>query len=195
VDFIRVRPWYEFDFTTRLKRLWTQTKPFGPHLGRKLERRYALTTEYLVKAVYGKIIEKATHTAYEKPIVTTSVVVDAWPACDRLPPDVGLLSQPAENKTLLALPRYQGFMAPAVALAACGADFQEIAGNHGIILVSVLGPLGQAQPPGTEIMIRQPIITQPGKEREVLVIPIAKLGSVLRGFTAQGLTLEHIFDY
>src|SRR3984957_6472625 len=48
VDFIRVRPWYEFDFTARLKRLWTQSL-LGPHPFRKLERRYALTTEYLVK--------------------------------------------------------------------------------------------------------------------------------------------------
>jgi hypothetical protein len=195
VDFIRVRPWYEFDFTARLKRLWTQTSFSGPHLFRKLERRYALTTEYLVKAVYGKIIEKATHSAYEKPILTTSVIVGPWPACERPPPDAALISQPKEDEALLSLPRYQDFMAPAIALANCGAEFKEIAGNRSVILVSALGPLGQAQPSDTEVMIRQPIITQPGKEREVLVIPVAKLASVLRGLRAQGLTLEHIFDY
>jgi hypothetical protein len=195
VDFIRVRPWYEFDFTARLKRLWTQTSFSGPHLFRKLERRYALTTEYLVKAVYGKIIEKATHSAYEKPILTTSVVVGPWPACERPPPDVALISQPKEDEALLSLPRYQDFMAPAMALANCGAEFKEIAGNRSVILVSALGPLGQAQPSDTEVMIRQPIITQPGKEREVLVIPVAKLASVLRGLRAHRLTLEHIFDY
>jgi hypothetical protein len=195
VDFIRVQPWYEFDFTTRLKRLWTQTSLSGPHLLRKLERRYALTTEYLVKAVYGKIIEKATHTAYEKPILTTSVVVGPWPACEKAPPDVALISQPTADEALLSLPRYQDFMAPAMALALCGAEFKEIAGNRSVILVSALGPLGQAQPSGTAVMIRQPIITQPGKEREVLVIPLPRLASVLRGLSAQGLTLEHIFDY
>ena len=195
VDFIRVRPWYEFDFTARLKRLWAHTSFFGPHFVRKLERKYALTTEYLVKAVYGKIIEKATHTAYEKPIVTTSVVIGARPACDRVPQDVELVTQSGQNETLVTLPRYQGFMAPAAALAACGADFKEIAGNHGVILISALGPLGRAQPPGTEVMIRQPIITQPGREREVLVVPVSKLASVLRDLTPDGLTLEHIFDY
>jgi hypothetical protein len=195
VDFIRVRPWYEFDFTARLKRLWTQTSLFGHYPLRKLERRYALTTEYLVKAVYGKIIEKATHTAYEKPIFTTSVVVGRWSACDRTPPEVALISQPMEDEALLSLPRYQDFMAPAMELAICGADFKEIAGNRSVILVSAIGPLGQARPSDTEVMIRQPIITQPGKEREVLVIPVTKLASVLRGLSPQGLTLEHIFDY
>jgi hypothetical protein len=195
VDFIRVRPWYEFDFTARLKRLWTQTSPSGSHPFRKLERRYALTTEYLVKAVYGRIIEKATHTAYEKPILTTSVVVSPWPVCERVPPDVAMVSQPKEDEALLVLPRYQDFMAPATGLAKCGADFQEIAGNHSVILVSALGPLGRPPPSDTEVMIWQPIITQPGKEREVLVVPVTKLASVLRGLSAQGLTLEHIFDY
>jgi hypothetical protein len=195
VDFIRVRPWYEFDFMARLKRLWTQTSLSGPHPFRKVERRYALTTEYLVKAAYGKIIEKATHTAYEKPIVTTSAVIDPWPACERVPANVALISQPKEGEALLALPRYQDFMTPAMTLAMCGADFKEIAGNHSVILVSALGPLGQAQPSDTEVMIRQPIITQPGKEREVLIIPVTKLASVLRDLNAQGLTLEHIFDY
>ena len=195
VDFIRVRPWYEFDFTARLKRLWTQTSLSGPHLFRKLERRYALTTEYLVKAVYGKIIEKATHSAYEKPILTTSVVVGPWPACERAPPDVALVSQPKVDEALLALPRYQDFMKPAMALAMCGAEFKEIAGNTGVILLSAIGPLGQAPPSDTQVMIRQPIITRPGKEREVLVVPVAKLASVLRGLSAQGLALEHLFDY
>jgi hypothetical protein len=195
VDFIRVRPWYEFDFTSRLERLWTQTSIFGPHLLRKIERRYALTTEYLVKAVYGKIIEKATHTAYERPIVTTSVVVDGWPACEHLPPDAKVVSQPSAEEVQLMLPRYQDFMAPAVALAICGAEFKEIAGNRSVILVSALGPLGRPQPERTEVMIRQPVITQPGMEREVLIIPVAALGSTLRGFNAQALTLEHIFDY
>lgn len=195
VDFIRVRPWYEFDFAARLKRLWMQSDYSGPHLFRKLERRYALTTEYLVKAVYGKIIEKATHRAYEKPILNTSVLVEPWPACETPPPRVALILQPKEDEALLSLPRYQDFMAPSMALANCGAVFKEIAGNRGVILVSMLGPLGQAQPSDTEVMIRQPIITQPGREREVLVVPVAKLASVLRGLPAQGLTLEHIFDY
>ncbi len=195
VDFIRVRPWYDFDFLARLKRLWMQTSLSGPRPFRKLERRYALTTEYLVKAVYGKIIEKATHSAYEKPILTTSVVVEPWPACEPVPPDVALVSRPKDDEALLTLPRYQDFMAPATALAICGADFKEIAGNRSVILVSALGPLGQAQPSDTEVMIRQPIITQPGKEREVLIIPVMKLASVLRNLSAHGLTLEHIFDY
>jgi hypothetical protein len=195
VDFIRVRPWYEFDFTARLKRLWMQTSAFGPHLIRKWERRYALTTEYAVKAVYGKLIEKATHSAYEQPIDSTSVVVDGWPNCDQLPLGANLISRPVDSVALLALPRYEAFMAPAMSLARCGAHFQEIAGNRTIILISAIGPVDAPAPPDSSVMMRQPIITQHGRERVVLIVPVAKLGGTLQVLESRGLTLEHIFDY
>ena len=38
VDFIYLRPWYEFDFLASLKSLWTDTSFFGPDMLRKLER-------------------------------------------------------------------------------------------------------------------------------------------------------------
>jgi hypothetical protein len=53
VDFIRVLPFYEFDFSDKLFKLWTETRLWGPNPVRKWERKYALTTEYGIKAVYS----------------------------------------------------------------------------------------------------------------------------------------------
>jgi hypothetical protein len=47
VDFIRVRPWYEYRFFPRLRALWNDTSLTGPDMIRKWERKYALTTELL----------------------------------------------------------------------------------------------------------------------------------------------------
>ena len=80
VDFIRVNPWYDYDFLDKLARLWTQTGWWGPDLLRKWERKYALTTEYAIKAVYGWLIMKATKASYEAPLLVTAVVVDRLPA-------------------------------------------------------------------------------------------------------------------
>ena len=46
------------------ERLWTTTDYLGPGLLRKWERKYALTTEYLVKAVYGWLIGQGTAAGY-----------------------------------------------------------------------------------------------------------------------------------
>jgi hypothetical protein len=195
VEFIRYRPWYEFDFRTRLERLWTETPLVGPHMVRKWERKYALSTEYLVKAAYGWLITKASDTIYDPIRDTTLVLVDHWPACDEAPPTVKELSRTTDGSVLLALPRYQGFMQPASALARCGVRFEEIAGNRTEILVSVLGPANAPAPPGTHPMARQPIITEPGRERTVLIVPVIELAPILRSLEGGGSTLEHIFDY
>jgi hypothetical protein len=195
VDFIRIEPWYEFDFLARLKGLWTRTDLFGPHLLRKWERRYALTTEYLIKAGYGRLIRIGTHASYDAPIPTTTVVTDHWPVCDHPPANVAVLKTVVNGETLLALPRYEPFRVPAVALTHCGAVFKEIAGNRGVILVSAIGPTHAVEPPNTEAVMRQPIITQSGRERIVLVVPVAQLARTLVGFDSDGLVLEHLFDY
>src|SRR6185503_16301554 len=69
VDFIRKEPWYLFDFTGALKGLWRDTT-------RKWERRYALSTEYLVKAGYGWLIKLGTRSVYDVALLTTQVVAD-----------------------------------------------------------------------------------------------------------------------
>lgn len=194
VDFIRYRPWYEFDFAARLRGLW-QTDRLGHNMLRKWERRYALTTEYGVKAAYGWLIGLATHSIYDMPRELTSVAVTQWPVC---PAGVeqALPILRTERATVLTLPRYEGFRAPMLALAGCGAEFEEIAGNRTVMLVSVIQIQGaDALSPAT-VLLRQPILTEPGRERVLYVVPIPALGGVLRTLAAAKSTeLEHLFDF
>lgn len=189
VDFIRVRPWYEFDFAARLKALWTSTPLTGPHLLRKWERRYLLTSEWGAKAIYGWLIGKATHAAYEVPKDTTLAVVRGLPADLAVPGMQRLRTQ--GNEALVALPRYQAFTAVATGLARRGVQFVEIAGNRGAILVSRIVPVSAPVPSAGHVVIRQPILTRPGWQRQALEVPVTDLSGVL----ADGDTVEHVFDY
>ena len=194
VEFVRVRPWYEFDFMRGLKALWTDTPLWGPDPLRKWERRYILTTEWLVKAAYGAALEKATHSTFAKPEVTSYAVLDG-PV--EAMPDAGVPApeQRAGNQALVALPRYQGFTTAAIALARRGVGFVEIAGNTDVILASVVVPVAQPAPAGVRMRIRQPILTRPGYERRVFEVPVAQLGPWLAAHAARGDRLEHVFDY
>jgi hypothetical protein len=116
VDFIRVSPWYDFDFVTPLKRLWAEPA-MGEHLLRKWERRYALTTEYVVKAGYGWAIRKATHASYEAPILVTAAVVKGLPE-GYAAKDEQVLERRPDGRALLLIPRYQAFTDHALALCA-----------------------------------------------------------------------------
>ncbi len=194
VEFVRVRPWYEFDFVKPLKALWTDTPWWGPDPLRKWERRYLLTSEWAVKAMYAAALEKATHSAFAAPEITSYAVLDgpveAIPAADVPEPE-----QRAGTQALVALPRYQGFTTAAIALARRGVGFVEIAGNTDVILASVVVPVAQPVPPGLRVRIRQPILTRPGHERRVFEVPVAQLGPWLAAHAERGDRIEHVFDY
>ncbi|NML42837.1 hypothetical protein HHL11_03670 [Ramlibacter sp. G-1-2-2] len=196
VDFIRVLPWYEYDFGKQLKTLWTQVPATGPDLARKWERRFALTTEYGIKALYAQMIKAGTKSIYDTPLLVTSVVVQPAPKADARLPEVKVLQALPDGAVLATIPRYDAFTAYAQGLAAQGLEFREVAGNRSIMLVSLLGD--QAWEPHTGIakrILEQPILTQPGRKRVVATVQVQQLGEALREWQRAGVQVEHLFDY
>lgn len=194
VDFIRVRPWYEYDFLDKLVRLWTETGLQGPAPLRKWERKYALTTEYGVKAGYAWLIRLATRAAYEVAAPTTTVLLDSRPT---ISPGMGIrIVREDESGVLADLPRYEAFKIAANSVAAQGIAFREIAGNSGDILLSVIAPQDWTPPQGSRVLFTQPILTRPGRLRVALVLSVATLSSQLQALGREpGTTLEHVYDY
>ena len=190
VDFIRDQPWYEYDFMKQLVGLWTKTSFFGPDFVRKWERKYALTTEYLIKGGYAWLIKKATKAAYEEPLPVTAIVIDRLPAgIEKDLPELKVITP-----TLVLVPRYDKFMYYAAALATKEVNFREIAGNgeKALIVVSALVPAAwQSQ----GILFEQPVLTRPRTKRVVLAVPVASLAPLLKRLTADGARLEHVYDY
>lgn len=194
VDFLDLRPWYEFDFASRLGALWAGTPWFGPDMLRKWERRYLLTSELAAKAIYAKLIGFGAASSFEKPVPETVVLVSGLPADASLPPDVTRRLTLADGRQLLSLPRYGPFTSRAAALVRQGADFVEIAGNRDNILVTGLAVPGARM--RHDVMFRQPILTGPGRyERIAVVVPVADLDTVLLEFAEGPVEMEHIYDY
>jgi hypothetical protein len=196
VDFIKERPWYEFDFVTPLRSLWTKTGFWGDKPLRKWERKYFLTSEYLFKAGYGWILGKATHASFDQPIERTFAVIDpVRPSFTEWPAGVTLEHADEDGSALVSLPRYQGFTDAAELLAAAGMRFQEVAGNRGDILVTVIVPDGALSASAGRLLYKQPILTKPGLTRLALVYKIPDLAAALRIFASSGIAIEHIYDF
>lgn len=196
VDFIRKEPWYLYDFGAKLKGLWTDTPLAGSNMLRKLERRYALTTEYLIKAAYGQLIKLGTRAAYEPALMTTQVVADHEPYDLSDMPNVKLLRMLDDGRAVLELPRYYDFRLAATRLGLQDVQLQDIAGNSDVILVTVLTRAhGTAAPPDSRVLFEQPILTEPGRKRVALVLPVAALSRYLVDAPRQGVEVEHVYDY
>lgn len=195
VDFIRKEPWYRFDFGKRLRGLWTQVPASGPNMIRKWERRFALSTEYAVKGVYGKLIALATGAAYDPALPTTEVVADRVP--DSLPEggDIKLLRRLDDGRALLELPRYEAFKDAAGRLAGQGVRLVDIAGNDSVILVTVQVERSRQFGDGARVLFEQPIMTLPDRKRVGLVLPVGGLSDFLRTAKADRIAVEHVYDY
>jgi len=191
-QFINYYPWYEFDFWHSLTGLW-HLPLFGENFIRKVERRYILTTEYLIKYFYAKLIGVLTHGTYGVAKLYTVAVINRAPENFKNIPQYKQLGWWAGN-LLVELPRYYPFKDYALNLAEQGVDFVEIAGNRSFIALSVIA---REIPPNNnyQTLFKQQVYTNPGYERLFIVVPINQLSNFLRSTANQKITIEHIYDY
>jgi hypothetical protein len=193
VDFIKDKPWYEFNFRCRLSSLWTSTPFFGSNFLRKIERKYILTSELLVKAVYGKLIKIGTKTVYEEALSTTVVLVNHLPKNKEA---INIQKRLSDGSALINLPRYDRFSEAVQVLAKEGCTFKEIAGNNSAILLTILVPASYNKPFG----VAQPVFTQPISsntlmKRVALAIPVKELNRMLIQLDDEKIKVEHVFDF
>lgn len=167
---------------------------------RKWERRYALTTEYIIKGVYGKLIKWATGAVYEPALMTTQVVVEHIPA--KLPAHIKLIRNLHDDKAILELPRYFDFRIAATELAQRGGHLIDIAGNNSVILITLwvptqmsLQPLQSLDTSHQRVLFEQALVSTTGYKRVALVLPVPELSEFLSRAQQQGLKVEHIYDY
>ncbi len=197
VDFLHGAPWYEYEFAGQLVSLWTDTSLLGPDMLRKWERKYALTTEYSVKAIYGWLIGFATAAGFDAPSMETIVVLNADPS--HLMPTLEklkLLKRYENGEVLASVPRYTEFSRYATALSKEGFVFSEIAGNTTGIVVSLITPLNKGEfKTDHTILMTQPILTVDNEERVILETSVKSLSALLLEISSAGFELEHIYDF
>ncbi|HOZ51562.1 MAG TPA: hypothetical protein PLU17_06870 [Chitinophagaceae bacterium] len=193
VNFIKDHPWYEFNFKQQLIKLWNTTSFYDQYFLRKLERKYFLTSELLVKFIYGKLIGIGTQSVYEEALPTTEVLVEG------LKPDFDstkIIKKYANQSLLIQLPRYDLFNAAIVDAAKHGAIFKEIAGNNSAILLSVLvSNIEVFNYKNTQIIFTQPIASDPTKKRIAFAVQVKNLNSILLELDRDKVFIEHVFDY
>ena len=192
VDFIKDRPWYEFDFKSRLISLWSHPL-LGDINARKIERRYVLTSELLMKYLYGKLIGLGTQTVYDAALPTTEVLVGTLPS-ERT--DYKVIAEYPDKSALISLPRYDKFNAAICELARKGVSFREIAGNTSAILITILAPSdSKTDFNKARIIFRQPIASNPAVTRVALATQVKDLQQLIVQLEDAHVNIEHIFDF
>ncbi len=200
--FLHHTPWYAFDYKAERKAL-----PSSDWSLRGLERSVSYTVELWAKGVWGWMMGGASQAAYGTETGTVLAWVDlaqTSPAALLQVPGVGADGAAANLERVEALggthelvrvPRYEPFTTAVPALARRGVRFVEIAGGD-TVLVQLIVPSewDRTELYGDEL-VRWPILTEPGKDRVTLEVPVPRLHEVVPGLDQEPVRIEHLYDY
>ena len=197
--FVHIRPFYEFSFAHALRGLWIDTHFSTAHLTRTLERRAWLTLDYAIESIYCEIIELGTHATYGFEDTTTKAWIDLTPqtrsTIASTDSHVKIIRDLGNNQAIIEIPRYQEFAASAQSLIQSGVRFHQIAANE-LIVISAIAPTQWKNNAQTrQLLLAQPLLTNPGKTRVVLLCRVSDLQTTLPQLKVEGLEIEHLYDY
>lgn len=191
-DLIYDKAWYEFEFMPWVKKVWTISNTAESNWLRKIERMSFFTVEFTFKAVYAKLIEWAAKASYEEPVTDIFLLVSAADSVQTSGLDV--VYQQAE-KSIVKIPRWGTFTKEILLMADRDLRIDDIAGNDEIV-ISVLAPRNTIPSShGTDVLYTSEVVTKPGLERLVYLMPVNQLLPFLRNAKDNGVEVEHIFDY
>ena len=196
--------WYEFPFGRALVELWTTVPAGGPGKLRKWERRFALSGEYALKAVYAELIGLATRSAYAADVHQRYVVAAGWTPDGAMAASAATPSSRFEpvakldrGYTLLAVERYAPFRDALLALAdragevrlaeMCGADLVTLSGT---------APRGWTAPARATTVVAYATPDDSSRQRALLRVHARDLLDVLHELRGEArFTVEHVYDY
>ncbi|MGA7913970.1 MAG: hypothetical protein WCA00_01945 [Candidatus Acidiferrales bacterium] len=195
-EFVHVRPFYEFHFARQVKGLWSETPWWGAHVVRKWERKFYLTADYAFEAFYCWLIEIATHLTYGNEPANTYAWIDGGDeTLLQQVPRAKIVQQTGTHSFIVEIPRYQEFSDVAAALAERDIHFVEIAGNSRIIISVIVPEAWHYGHADAQPLFATQILTHPEMQRFVLGCDVTALSAVMEALRAEGVQVEHIYDY
>jgi hypothetical protein len=197
-DFVYIRPFYEFHFAHALKQLWKETPLWGKHPIRKWERKFILSVDYGIEALYAEAMQLASHLTYGEESADTYTWIDNSPeTLFQEFPKIKNVKQVGPQSFVVIIPRYQEFTDRAVELAKRDVHFAQIAGNEEIMLTVAVPKSWNNVLPASEatVLFTENFLTQPDVKRIAFECHVRSLHSVLNRLAAAGLKIEHIYDY
>ncbi|MEO8140753.1 MAG: hypothetical protein ABI742_13950, partial [Gemmatimonadota bacterium] len=197
--------WYEFRFARALGHLWTDVPFFGPGVLRKLERRFALSGEYSLKAMYATLIGLGTASAYSADESERYMVVAGWSdslaqnpeAADFALTQLHRVSWLDRRYALLSVPRYTPYRDALLALArhADRVRVAEVSGNR-VVTFTGTAPQGWRPPDRSSVVVAYTAPAEPERVRVLLAVDARDLLTVLGGIEREGgVGVDHIYDY
>lgn len=188
-------PWYRYPYAEKRGGLWETENEAGSARLRSWERKLAFGFTYTIKQAYADLIQSGL-SATSDPALLDIIVWAKGPVDEAVAgeADTEILLDLGGEGTVFVTKRYQVFTDMIPRLIARGVSFVEIGGNDEI-LVTVLSGQELDMPEGSRALFAYDLPAEPETRRTGFVASVRALHEVLPELAAQGVTLEHVYDY
>lgn len=194
--FLYELPWYRYSYTNELKSLWKETNYLDINMVRKYERKFILSTELILKAIYGTIIKEATKVV----LGIADLYVYATIETNNINllknyPRIELIKKISDDNFIIKIPRYRQFTEIILELSEENITFRDISGNQ-IIFLTVIAPINWEYnlEEGSKAFDMKSL-TNKDKKRIGISSPVNLLNKIILELKDQGIFIEHIYDY
>jgi hypothetical protein len=195
-NFLHQIPWYEYPYWQKLRGLWTETSLFGHGIFRKWERKFILSVEYSVKALYAAFIKMGTKAAFVPAPTSIMLVTQTIPSEVLLKePRINVVQTIDAKQVLIEVPRYEEFTEVLLFLARNNINFTEIASNNDILLTIIAPAEWTFNRSDSTKLFEQVILTERSKKRIGLRVSVEALKTIVNELEQQGIVVEHFYDY
>lgn len=168
---------------------------WGLDVVRKWERRFTLSAEYSLMAVYAEIVRLGTRNVQPPEDPAIHAWVDDAP--DRIFGDhrIRKIKTLGDRSYIIVMPRHEAFTPLVTELVKQGVRFREIAGNDEIVLTALAPSALEFRLEIGDILLREPLLTNPGATRIAVKVPVRSLNALVADLGRSGLSVERLYDY
>ena len=127
------------------------------------------------------------------------LVIHAWidAASDRIFENdrIRKIKTVGDRSYIVTLPRFEAYTPTVAGLAKQGVRFREFAGNDEILLTAIAPSALDFRLATGEVLLKEPLLTNPGATRIAVKAPVESLHTVLADLARLGITIERLYDY
>jgi FAD/FMN-containing dehydrogenase len=193
-DFIYQTAWYEFEFLSWVKKVWSASDNSDCSTLRKWERTMLFTLEFSFKAFYSKLIEWGAKSSYETPSNLIYLIVSNTDAIKESK-DLKIIKKGNGDKMIIAVTRWEIFSTEMKKLANQDMKIFEISGNDEIAVSTIMKKSQDVNLDGIKLLYQSCIVTDDGLKRNVYFLPVEKLLPFIKKGKSENFTIEHVYDY
>ena len=192
-NFIYQTAWYEFKFLPWIKKVWNASDDTDCSVIRKWERTLFFTFEFTFKAFYAQLIQWVANSSYETPTTKIYLIVSND---DTIKENNDLkIIKKEDDKMIISITRWGVFTEELKKLSNKNIKIYEISGNDEIAVSLIMDKSKMLTNAKTELLYESAIVSNNNLKRNLYLLHVNELLSVLKDAKNKNITIEHVYDY